>query len=461
MKTRFLLFFLLFGTAARTLPMQFPDEMILRDSEIEDVFRSFLKPILSFRKERLPVFFLVSSPIPNACATGDGMVFINTGLILSAESADELAGVLLHEWGHILFHHCVKMKEALRGAHYDGLLYTLLGAAAAGLSGSLEALPAALSLWPTIAMTTLSRYSQTQEASADQFCFSMLKKLRWPTRGTMNFHQRMGRAERFSRDSCVCFRTHPTSFERAEAARATRVGSAETLPEDAMPLPLVRAFERVKVKVTAFSSPLERVLEAVEGLNVSAPLKDYGRAIAFFRLGRAKEALKAISAFIRMIPESEAFGQELRAQILFYEGNLDQAILAMKRALYLRPGDRIFAALCAQMQTETRKPHHLKQAIRALEFILFTTAQHPADPELWYWLGKAYGKMGKQGRMRVCLAEYALAQKKTEEATFHIRKALSVLSANDAYLWRAKSIQNMLEDLKNKSRPIFDFGETE
>ena len=53
---------------------------------------------------------VLSSPIPNAFALPGGKVYLFDGLLAKAENADEIAGVLAHELGHL------KHRDSMRGA---------------------------------------------------------------------------------------------------------------------------------------------------------------------------------------------------------------------------------------------------------------------------------------------------------------------------------------------------------
>jgi predicted Zn-dependent protease len=44
---------------------------------------------------------VLASPVPNAFALPGGRIYLLNGLLQKAESADEIAGVIAHEMGHV------------------------------------------------------------------------------------------------------------------------------------------------------------------------------------------------------------------------------------------------------------------------------------------------------------------------------------------------------------------------
>ena len=57
-------------------------------------------------------FYVVNSHQVNAFALPGGFVYVNRGLIETADRLDELAGALAHEIGHVIQRHSVKQMES-------------------------------------------------------------------------------------------------------------------------------------------------------------------------------------------------------------------------------------------------------------------------------------------------------------------------------------------------------------
>ncbi|HET7459085.1 MAG TPA: M48 family metallopeptidase [Gemmatimonadaceae bacterium] len=62
-------------------------------------------------------FYIVDSPEVNAFALPGGFIYVNRGLIERADRADELAGVLGHEIGHVVRRHSIKQMQQAQKAN--------------------------------------------------------------------------------------------------------------------------------------------------------------------------------------------------------------------------------------------------------------------------------------------------------------------------------------------------------
>lgn len=104
-------------------------------------------------------FYIVNSHQVNAFALPGGYVYVNRGLIESADRADELAGVLGHEIGHVVLRHSVKQMQqqqklgaaATLACTLTNICKTGLGQAAINIGGS----------------ALVSSYSRKDELEAD------------------------------------------------------------------------------------------------------------------------------------------------------------------------------------------------------------------------------------------------------------------------------------------------------
>ena len=80
-------------------------------------------------------FYVVNTKQVNAFALPGGYVYVNRGLIESADSLDELTGTLGHEIGHVVERHSVKqMQQAQKTNIGIGVLCTLTNICHSGLA---------------------------------------------------------------------------------------------------------------------------------------------------------------------------------------------------------------------------------------------------------------------------------------------------------------------------------------
>ena len=87
------------GSTASSFAQRLP---IVRDAEIEALVRDYAKPVLAaagLGRSNIEIV-LVNDRSFNAFVAGR-RIFINTGTLMTAESPNEVIGVLAHEAGHI------------------------------------------------------------------------------------------------------------------------------------------------------------------------------------------------------------------------------------------------------------------------------------------------------------------------------------------------------------------------
>ena len=112
---------------------------------------------------------VLSTPVPNAFALPGGRVYLFDGLLAKAENADEVAGVLAHELGHL------KHRDNLRQLIYNGGTSFLIGLLFGDVTGSGALIFASRTL-------VTASYSREAEENADRFAIETMHKLGRPAK---------------------------------------------------------------------------------------------------------------------------------------------------------------------------------------------------------------------------------------------------------------------------------------
>jgi Zn-dependent protease with chaperone function len=107
---------------------------------------------------------VLSSSIPNAFALPGGKVYLFRGLLAKAENADEIAGVLAHELGHL------RHRDGTRNLIYNGGTSFLIGLLFGDITGSGALIFASRSL-------VTASYSRDAEHNADTFSIDVMHAL--------------------------------------------------------------------------------------------------------------------------------------------------------------------------------------------------------------------------------------------------------------------------------------------
>jgi len=382
--------------------------------------------------------YLIEDKTLNSFVAGGQNEFINTGLIMRAETPNQLLGVLAHETGHIAGGHLTRAQQAMRNASIEGIIAMVLGAAATVVGKNGGALLGA----EGVAQRAFAQYSVTQEASADQAALTFLDRSSQSSRGLLQFFQILQGEELLSgvrQDPYL--RTHPLTAQRLEYVRNhvdhSRFSDA---PDSAANVEMLK---RIKVKLGAFTSPPSSTLAAYPDQDQSV-LARYARAIAYYRIPKLDKALPIVDGLIRDYPKDPYF-RELKGQMLFENGRIADAVQPYEEAVRLAPGAPLLRISLAQVYIESNDPKVTKRAIAHLNDALRTEDK---ESNGWHLLATAYGREDQMGMAALALAEEGLSAGKKKDATQQASRAKALLKKSSAAYNRAEEIQREAEKIE-------------
>ena len=164
-------------------------------------------------------FFLIMDPQVNAFALPGGFVGINSGLILTAQSESELAGVVSHEVAHVTQRHMARMLAQQKQSQIASL--AALAVAVLAARSSPEISQAAIMASQAGTIQSALNYTRDHEREADRVGFQVLEKAGFDAQAMALFFERMQRATRFYETSAPAYlRTHPMTYERSTCRTA-------------------------------------------------------------------------------------------------------------------------------------------------------------------------------------------------------------------------------------------------
>ena len=111
---------------------QAADKTGIRDAEIERILRGYSEPLFTAAglDAKSVNLYIIKDESLNAFVAGGQNVFINTGMITTLKSPNELKGVIAHETGHISGGHLVRGMDAMGKAQVPMVIGMLAGVAA-------------------------------------------------------------------------------------------------------------------------------------------------------------------------------------------------------------------------------------------------------------------------------------------------------------------------------------------
>jgi predicted Zn-dependent protease len=376
---------------------------LIRDAETESLLRSIYGPLFGaagLSRGFVRVTIIRDRSI-NAFVTTGNRMFINTGLLMQATSADEIAGVLAHETGHVVGGHIARLPEEIRNAQIRALVAALLGAAAGVATRQGEAAAGGMMVGQSLALRELFAFTRTQENAADLVAVTLLNRLNWPVGGLLKLMERLqGQELMLAERQDPYLRTHPLTRDRIDFIRnqIERRGS-----DGALPAETERQFQMVRAKLFGFLEGGAQIQRAFPAADTSEPAR-YARAIWAFRSGRIDEAVAEIDRLIAARPGT-AWLHELKGQ-MFLEGagRAREAVAAYREAARLAPSESLIRAGFARALLATDDPAQVRAAASEAE------AAVRLDPGLgmaWNTLGLARGRLGEEGLAALALAEEA------------------------------------------------------
>jgi predicted Zn-dependent protease len=278
--------------------------LLLEDPLIEAYFQNlgFRLVARSERPQHPFTFFVVGSRDINAFATLGGYVGMNAGLILTAESEDEVAAVLAHEISHVTQRHVLRGAERAQKDSIPialAMIGALIAASQTGVSD--DAVQAAVVGGVGLMQQRQINYTRSNEHEADRIGVHTLARAGYDPVAMAGFFARMERATRGNQGGWQApeyLRTHPVSTTRISEAkdRAQRIlreqGAGRSCVLDAQGNEQECRASEPASRAVGEPGPLHPLLPVslAGGLDRAAPQGDSG----LFDL--ARERLRVLSA---------------------------------------------------------------------------------------------------------------------------------------------------------------------
>lgn len=410
-------------------------QSLIRDAEIEDSLRVYTNPLLDaagLRREDVRIL-IVNEDSVNAFVAGGQNIFMNTGLIMRAETPNEIIGVLAHETGHISGGHLSRSRGAMDQAMGPMLISIGLGILAIA-AGAPDAGAALIAGSQGFAMANFVRFTQVQESAADQAGATFLEQSGQSGRGLISFFDSQIRPfEWQTRRAPPWMMTHPYSSDRVEALRARVQASPHYDAVDSADY--VRRFEFMQAKLVGFIQTQAQTLARYPVRDTSQPAR-YARAVAYYRASDLTRSRQELDILMREDPNN-AYFQELMGQILFENGRAEESIPYHRRSLELAPNQPLLQINLARALTAANGRAGTDEAIQLLQAAV---AREPDNAFAWRELAAARDLRGEQGLAELASAEQNFALGDFGAALSFAERARRTLPRNTPSFQRANDI---------------------
>lgn len=369
------------------------DDPQLKDFVETSVYR--LSETSQLQDRRLE-FVMLNSPQINAFAAPGGIVGVNGGLFLYAQTEAEYASVMAHELAHLSQRHFARGLEAQQRMQIPVMAGMLAGiiAAAAG-AGDLGI--AAIASTQAAAMQEQRRFSRQNEQEADRIGLVNLEKAGFDPRAMPSMFERLMRQYRYDRKPPEFLLTHPVSESRIADTRNRAEQYAAEGITDSVRYQLMRA----RVQLTYEETPglaAKRFRNMLDE-NPKMEAARYGLAIAQIKSGQHKQARETLQPLLDNSPNDVSYNLA-QVELDMAANRLSDAQSRVDRLLSLYPNNYpVNQAHIDLLMKQTRT----QEAERALDDMLKSRGK---DPDVWYQVAEVRGLSGNTIGLHQARGEY-------------------------------------------------------
>ena len=438
-----------FAPAANAQQRSLP---IVRDAEIEALVRDYVRPILKaagLTKAGVDIV-LINDDSFNAFVAGRRM-FINTGALMTAETPNEIIGVIAHEAGHLADNHQERLREQLARAQTMAIVASLLGigatvAGAATNSGDIARAGTGIAMGGAeAARRSLLGYQRTEESAADIAALRYLDATGQSAQGMLKTFGRFQSALALSGERVDPYQdSHPMPRDRIANLTERAQKSPNFGKTDAPALQL--RHDMMRAKIAAFTGGQGATSRMFRKDARGIPAL-YGDAITTYLYGNPRAALTKIEALIKQQPQN-AYFHELRGDILMKANRASDAADAYARAVKLDASHSgLLNVSYGQALLAIGKPDAVK---RAASEISKGIERDRENPSAYRPLAQAYGQMGEIGLAELASAEGEYYSGKYLDAKIFAARAQTKLKQGSPGWIRAQDIINYREAGKKR-----------
>lgn len=387
---------------------------------------------------------VIDNPTLNAFAAPGGIVGVNTGTFLIANTEPELASILSHELAHLSQRHYVRgqQKQATNAiASVAGILGGIILGAAAGADAGMAAITAV----QAGALDARLRFSRELEQEADRIGMQTLVAAGYDAHAMPDMFEIMQNNSRYRTKVPEFLLTHPLTESRIADSKARAQQYPRRPPTPDVEFQILRARAMFAREENA-QFAVKRFSEELKGNTLPSLTARYGLALALIKADQPAKAHQVVEELAKDYPNLAAI-TVARADVAAASRDLPRAIDILQTARKAEPHNHIYAIRLAEL---------LMEAIRYPECEKLLTEhikQQPKSAYTWYLLAEVHGLAGHILELHKARAEYFILHGIYDKAEIQLRNALRLVGEN--FQGRSR-IEQRLIDVKTLQREKLD-----
>ncbi|WP_417779750.1 M48 family metalloprotease [Stutzerimonas xanthomarina] len=347
-------------------------------------------------QDRRLEFVLLDSPQLNAFAAPGGIIGVNGGLFLHAQTEAEYASVLAHELAHLSQRHFARGLEAQKRMQLP-LMAAMLAGVVAAAAGAGDAGIAAIISTQAAAIQSQRRFSRQNEQEADRIGIVNLERAGYDPRAMPEMFSRLMRQYRYDQKPPEFLLTHPVTESRIADTKNRAEQYPDTGVEDSLRYQLLRA--RMDLKFESTPGLSAKRFRAMLADDPDLDAARYGLALAQMKSGRLKEAATNLEPLLAKEPDDVTYNLA-QIELDITANRLGAARTRMQTLLSLYPGNYPVRQANIDLLIKETKLQDAEQQLNAL------VEARPQDPDIWYQVAEIRGLTGNIIGLHQARAEY-------------------------------------------------------
>lgn len=341
-------------------------------------------------------FILINTPEINAFAAPGGIIGVNGGLFLHAESEGEYAAVLAHELAHLSQRHFARGVQAQQRMQVPVLAAMLAGIVLAA-AGAGDAGIATIAGTQAAAIQEQARFSRQNESEADRIGILNLEKAGYDPRNMPTMFERLARQYRYDAKPPEFLMSHPVTESRIADTRNRAEQAKPGGKEDSAQYQLMRARVALFYEETPGMAAKRFRAQLVE--NPKSDPARYGLALAQIKAGQLNEAREELKPLLDKAPTDITYNLA-QIELDITNNRLPDAQQRVERMLSIYPDNY---PLTQARSDVLLKQNRAPEAQKVLEKLV---KNRPEDPDVWYMVAETRGLSGDTIGLHQARAEY-------------------------------------------------------
>ena len=370
----------------------------LSDPQLKDYVESSVYRLAetSQLQDRRLEFVLLDSPQLNAFAAPGGIIGVNGGLFIHAQTEAEYASVMAHELAHLSQRHFARGLEAQQRMQLPMMAAMLAGVVAAA-AGAGDAGIAAIISTQAAAIQAQRRFSRQNEQEADRIGIVNLERAGYDPRAMPSMFGRLMRQYRYDQKPPEFLLTHPVSESRIADTTNRAEQYAQGGTQDSLRYQLMRA--RTQLKFESTPGVGAKRFRAMLDENPEMDAARYGLALAQMKAGQLADAANSLAPLLAKAPDDLTYNLA-QVELDITANRLQHAQTRLQRLLQLYPGNYPVRQMHIDLLMERGET---QQAERELDKL---AEQRHRDPDIWYQVAEVRGLSGNIVGLHQARAEY-------------------------------------------------------